>query len=158
MLIIKVILNPIFFLILLLFLFWIPISKLFRGTIYTVLLKEIHASMHRTLVCICCSNNYYPLMFKDRQVKVNYILYRVFLKVWSILPSICIKIFLLVWLFIGHDSGLWVANIRETILVQIRCNHRCSNHKGDIFREIRILWMNQSYMYLNPITNICVHY
>jgi hypothetical protein len=28
-----------------------------------------------------CTNDYYPLVFKDRHIKANYILYGVFLKV-----------------------------------------------------------------------------
>jgi hypothetical protein len=44
-------------------------------------------------MCICWSDNYYPLMFKDRQVKSTISSIEYFSKLGLILTSICIKIF-----------------------------------------------------------------
>ena len=62
------------------------------------------------LMCIFCIKDYYPLVFKNRHIKANYILYWIFLKVWSYFIFNLYKDFL-AYLII-HRTRFWTMSCK----------------------------------------------
>ena len=119
-----------------------------RGTIFKVYKRKSCFNAHGFyFMCICWSDNYYPLMFKDRQVKSTTSSIEYFSKLGLISTSICIKIFswfdyslnMIVDRSCKYSKQFWFKFI---IIISAQ------TIKGNIFREIYIPWINQLYTYV----------